>query len=305
MCGIFGYAGKAKKEHYATLHSLVRSLATYSETRGTHSTGFSCRFGNNKIVSDKLTYRGGVFCNLSKPFRDLAKEMPTSFIGHTRYGTGSSPKINNNNHPFYGRHYNMVHNGIVPSHMDIAKKHGLEDSLVSETDSEVILRLFEKTIDSGNTAVSSCEFVLNNIWGNMSVALMPHLAPEIYLFRNENPLWVFTIPHGFFGRPFLMFCSTFAIFEDAWKAVFKKNLKDSGVGSTFLDANKVYTISSSYRMVNSEPENFVVYSIKVQKPFQKYYQYTNWDDDSEGYFVYKKNYSSSVKEFYGELNPKT
>ena len=123
MCGIFGYAGNIHKDNYEPAFKLLKQLGRESEIRGADSTGFSCKFHDaNKIVTDKMPYRASIFDSTSHKFKKLRTKMPEFFIGHTRLGTGSSPIINNNNHPFYGKHYHMIHNGVVPSWKNIQKE---------------------------------------------------------------------------------------------------------------------------------------------------------------------------------------
>ena len=152
MCGILGYAGNIRKDKCALAFKFLQELYSESEIRGQDSTGFSCKFyGIKRVISDKMPYRASTFCMASHKFRKLKRKMPQLFIGHTRFGTGSSPIINNNNHPFHGKYYDMVHNGVVHSWRDIQKKNEL--SMDSETDSEVILRFIEKARRDGEDTV--------------------------------------------------------------------------------------------------------------------------------------------------------
>jgi len=194
MCGIFGYAGNIRgKENSVLAFRLLKEIGKESEIRGQDSTGFSCKFNKtNLIVSDKMPFRASIFNRASHKFMKLRSRMPELFIGHTRLGTGSSPMINNNNHPFYGNMYHMVHNGVIPSWKDIQKKHNLD--MHSETDSEVILRVMEKAKASGKTTLQSVEETFDKVWGNMAVAMLDKKAPYIWLFRNENPINVFHVP---------------------------------------------------------------------------------------------------------------
>jgi glucosamine 6-phosphate synthetase-like amidotransferase/phosphosugar isomerase protein len=150
MCGIFGYTGIIKPEYRKPVYKLLKNLAIASEARGRDSTGFAARYppiedGPPRIVADKIPMRASAYVNASPKFLDLQKNMPSSFIGHTRLGTGSTRHINNNNHPFFGSTYHMVHNGVIPSWKSIAKEYKL--FMQSETDSEVILRLIEKNME--------------------------------------------------------------------------------------------------------------------------------------------------------------
>lgn len=300
MCGIFGYIGEAHTSRQSLLNKFVEHLFHQSETRGTHSTGFSARWPSGHIVADKLPYRGSVFCEMSGKFRLIKNKMPTTFIGHTRYGTGSSPKINNNNHPFTGQNFHMVHNGVIPSWRDIAKREKLSEAMTSETDSEVILRLLEKRqrTETTSTLKKNIEWILNNVWGNMAVALLDVNSPHIWLFRNDNPINIFMVPEGMFGpTSFLFFASTKKIFEDAWKACFNHCIVKAKIQSKFLQSNQLFRLSTEQSIVNGKPKRVLWYNIKVSKPFHKRRQYwstsggistfhagTNVSEEKERYF---------------------
>ena len=141
MCGIFGYVGNIPPSKWSIAHKFISKLAVASQSRGTDATGFAARWPKNKIVVDKSPQRAEYFVNTSFKLKDLSSEMPTSFVGHTRLGTGSTPLINNNNHPFLGDRFCMVHNGIIPSWKDFSEKNNID--MLSETDSEIILRVIE------------------------------------------------------------------------------------------------------------------------------------------------------------------
>lgn len=199
--------------------------------------------------------------------------MPELFIGHTRLGTGSSPVINNNNHPFYGRLFHMVHNGVIPSWRDIQKENQL--SMNSETDSEVILRVIEKHMLSGKNIINSVEETLDNVWGNMAVALLDKNNPIIWLFRNDNPINVFYVPRKVFGEDVYFFASLKDIFDNAWKTVFKNKFSKDDVEYILLKDNKLYSISPVARDINGVGQKFIVYKTSVKSKFDRSKQYIN------------------------------
>lgn len=274
MCGIFGYAGNISKDKYGLAFEFLKELAKESEIRGVDSTGFSCKFRDtNIVVTDKLPFRASIFTNASHKFRKLRRKMPDFFIGHTRLGTGSSPIINNNNHPFISKHYHMIHNGIVPSWKNVQKKHEL--SMKSETDSEVIIRMLEKSREDGDNTRDSVKHVLNKVWGNMAVALLDLDSPYIWLFRNENPIFVFQVPPKVFGDDVFFFASLSTIFNDAWKTIFGNKSDKDNVEPIYLKANKLYSISPVRKLLNNQDwHKFVLYNIDVTSKFDRSKQYT-------------------------------
>lgn len=284
MCGIFGFVGdidvgnEEGKNQATNLLRMIRALFYYSETRGTHASGFSFAT-NDRVMMEKAPMRGGLLAYNSKTLDSLIHHSgPARFIAHTRYGTGSNPKINTNNHPFVGSRFNMVHNGTIQSWYNFAKDNGLQ--LDSETDSEVILRFIERKNEAD--VPSLIEEALIRLWGNMAVALLDKTSPDIWLFRNDNPISVFECPAGIFGPGvFYFFASTVIIFEDAIKNVFKRTelypLKPLGIQNTFLDVNKPYRLTTKPVELNGKPESFIAYNVWVNRP---YYRQTSWTNSS-------------------------
>jgi predicted glutamine amidotransferase len=287
MCGIFGYVGSPTRKTNGTLHKFLYHLAHASEARGTHSTGFAARHDSGLIVADKLPYRGSTFCTMSGKFQSLKRKMPTTFIGHTRYGTGSNPRINNNNHPFFGKDFHMVHNGVIPSWRDIGKKEDVLERMGSETDSEIVLRILESRIEKDKRDKipfkKHVEYILDNVWGNMAIALLDINSPNVWLFRNENPINVFTVPAGMFGGEITFFCSTKDIFKDAWKACFNRGFGKDVSSERFLQANQLFRLSTEATIVQGDKaKKFLWYKISVKKPFYKNKQYYGGSNHSSG-----------------------
>lgn len=284
MCGIFGYVGQVAPEYSEIFHKLLTNLFWFSEERGTHASGFAAVLPNGNVVADKMPVKGSTFTEFSKPFQDLSKELPISFIAHTRYGTCSNPMVNNNNHPFFGQNFHMVHNGTIQAWQTYVKEHALIESMTSETDSEVILRLFEKRRNwgaaNGEPFKISVEWLLDTLWGNMAVALLDlNEKGNIWLFRNDNPLVVVDIPEGVFGPSrIVMFCSTYKIFNGAWEYSYKQPLSEwKAINWTVLLENQLYKLSAVGELSNENiHKHFLIYRINPKRRF--YRQLNTWND---------------------------
>jgi hypothetical protein len=310
MCGIFGFVGRlTDQKKFPLAHKFLSELAIASEARGTDATGFVARWPKNLFLMDKMPIRASHFVHSSYKFQSLAFGMPTTFIGHTRLGTGSSPKINNNNHPFIGDHFYMVHNGIIPSWKDICEKNSV--TMESETDSEVVLRLLESKyrdpeFNPQKEITRPVEWILDNVWGNMAIALLEQRNPNVWLFRNENPIWVWNCPPKVFGDDVWFFSSTKEIFENAWKKTFDHEPEKDGVSGSFLSDNVLYRLST--KGVETGRDNklykFVYYPLAVSNKFRKKKQYYGAGVGGEADWSGRYSTTTKMHDFFTKYDAK-
>jgi len=188
MCGIFGYIGdtlvKTEKTCFDSdlskklLNEIVRLVFVYSVARGKDASGFAAFWNNpHKILTDKLPVPSGKFLSTSSIWQKAANANPTILIGHTRLSTSGKPEFGRNNHPFFAKNWSVVHNGQIKNYKEIASKHDL--SLRTETDSEVIVRLLQKTQSSVRTA----EIIATEATAMAAVDIQSH---SLYLYRNNG-----------------------------------------------------------------------------------------------------------------------
>ena len=193
----------------------------------------------------------------------------------------------------------MVHNGTIQGWQEKAKSEGVTDKFISETDSELIIRLIDKADNADPD--DAIQEVLNGVWGNMAVALLSREKPDIWLYRNENPLGVFTVEKKVFGETIHFFCSTYAIFDAAWTQVFGHSAgKDASF--SILAANKAYLLTNTAQQIRGKACKFIVFDTKVDRPFYKQTNYQNHYDTawSEHYKVTKLDEGS--KDFSMQIN---
>ncbi len=122
--------------------------------------------------------------------------LGTMGIGHTRWATHGLP-TEANAHPHRTEHVAVVHNGIIENY-DTLKKSLQKKGVVftSETDTEVILHLFDASLSKGNSPQEAAAEVLPQLEGAYSIAVLfaqyPHTiigarhGPPLAVGRGEN-----------------------------------------------------------------------------------------------------------------------
>ena len=174
MCGIFGMIGKSN-----VVSSVLTGISGL-EYRGYDSAGIG--FIDGKKI--KVIKQAGEIKNL---ISEVENAPPTSkiCIAHTRWATHGKPnKVNA--HPFVSlnKDFCLVHNGIIENYMEL--KQNLNCKFVSETDSEVVLRLIEKHYngDMLKTLVKVCGMLK----GSYALAVISSLEPDkLYVAKMVSP----------------------------------------------------------------------------------------------------------------------
>ena len=169
MCGIVGYIG----DRNAT--PIILEGLEKLEYRGYDSAGIAV------IQDKKIEIRRG--SGKISQLINLVKDQPiigSPGIGHTRWATHGEPS-KKNAHPHIG--YNgkvvLVHNGIVENYLEIKKE--LQDKgvkFISDTDTETIVHLIEKHLDTGYSFEESVRKTLERIKGAHGIVAISTNDPE-------------------------------------------------------------------------------------------------------------------------------
>jgi glucosamine--fructose-6-phosphate aminotransferase (isomerizing) len=183
MCGIVGYIGCKN-----TSEILVDGLREL-EYRGYDSAGIAI-LDNDKIDVYKAV---GKIKNLDEKIDHnqctLTADNLCIGIGHTRWATHGKP-TELNAHPHLGEYSYVVHNGIIENYKEL-KDELIEagHKFVSQTDTEVIVHLFEYYFNQNNNAEESFNATIKRLDGAYSILLITKSEPnKIFFMKHGSPL---------------------------------------------------------------------------------------------------------------------
>ena len=176
MCGIVGYIGSKK-----TKNILLEGLSEL-EYRGYDSAGIAVLQHDHFEVYKAV----GKLVNLQEK---AAAFDPTGFavgIGHTRWATHGKP-TEINAHPHLGESSYVVHNGIIENYA-VLKRALQEDGVnfLSQTDTEVIVHLFEKELRTATSAFDAFEKTIAQLHGSFATLLVTKSEDETIFFAKQG-----------------------------------------------------------------------------------------------------------------------
>lgn len=181
MCGIVGYIGNKEKKE--VMLSGLREL----EYRGYDSAGISV-LSSDVLSTFKTT---GKLINLENKCKDFKSSGFGVAIGHTRWAThGKATEINA--HPHFGETSSVVHNGIIENFLEIKTKLESEGKIfLSQTDTEVIVHLFEENLNIYPNHLEAFKNTINSLIGSYAILLITKSAPDkIFYAKSGSPLLV-------------------------------------------------------------------------------------------------------------------
>ncbi len=179
MCGIVGYIGKHNCKEI-----LLDGLKEL-EYRGYDSAGIAI------LQSDDFAYfkAVGKLKNLVEKTADFTPEGLSAGIGHTRWATHGKP-TEINAHPHLGEHSYVVHNGIIENYQELKQQLGARGvTFLSQTDTEVIVHLFESFKKEGLGDFDAFGKTIENLEGAYAVLLVTKSSPEtIFFAKHGSPM---------------------------------------------------------------------------------------------------------------------
>ena len=179
MCGIVGYIGKKEKKN------IILNGLKELEYRGYDSAGMAI------IINNEMSYYKAVgkLENLTSKMKECQYLGNGVAIGHTRWATHGKP-TEINAHPHLGEYSFVIHNGIIENYKEL--KDELEASgvkFLSQTDTEVIVHLFEEYSKSAKTPFEAYKKTISRLKGAYATLLVTKAAPdEIFFAKNAAPL---------------------------------------------------------------------------------------------------------------------
>jgi len=177
MCGIFGYKGVKNNAGHIVIEGLRRL-----DYRGYDSWGIGFVSKNSLIIKKEVGKIGDISNSQYLPNSHTA-------IAHTRWATtGAVTRINAHPHISTNKTFLLAQNGIVENYQEL--KAGLEKkaySFISETDTEVIVRLIEDALKTQKNYIKAIRFIYSKLIGRNTIILLRKNG-EIYAARNGSPL---------------------------------------------------------------------------------------------------------------------
>ena len=179
MCGIVGYIGKKEKKN------IILNGLKELEYRGYDSAGMAIIMGNEMSYYKAV----GKLENLTSKMKECQYLGNGVAIGHTRWATHGKP-TEINAHPHLGEYSFVIHNGIIENYKEL--KDELEASgvkFLSQTDTEVIVHLFEEYSKSAKTPFEAYKKTISRLKGAYATLLVSKSSPdEIFFAKNAAPL---------------------------------------------------------------------------------------------------------------------
>ncbi len=176
MCGIVGYIGSKK-----TKEILLEGLAEL-EYRGYDSAGIAVLQHDDFTVYKAV----GKLINLQEKVHDFE---PTGFavgIGHTRWATHGKP-TELNAHPHLGESSYVVHNGIIENYAELKRELQSEGvHFLSQTDTEVIVWLFEKELRGSASAFEAFSKTISQLQGAFAILLVTKSEEDTIFFAKQG-----------------------------------------------------------------------------------------------------------------------
>lgn len=181
MCGIVGYIGKN------SVKDILLDGLSELEYRGYDSAGIAVLQNSNFSIYKAV----GKLENLKNKTKEFHPKGFSIGIGHTRWATHGKP-TELNAHPHIGENSYVVHNGIIENYQELKQRLSAEGvHFLSQTDTEVIVHLFESHLKRLQSPLEAFRAMLNELHGAYAILLITKSAPDtIFFAKNGSPMLI-------------------------------------------------------------------------------------------------------------------
>ena len=179
MCGIVGYIGDKEKKN------VILSGLKELEYRGYDSAGMAVLQAQNLSYYKEI----GKLGNLATKMSDLEFSGIGAAIGHSRWATHGKP-TQINAYPHLGEYSCVIHNGIIENYKELKDELTQKGvNFISQTDTEVIVHLFEEYNKTAKTPFEAYEKTISRLRGAFATLLITKVAPDVVFFaKNAAPM---------------------------------------------------------------------------------------------------------------------
>ncbi|MEE4115540.1 MAG: glutamine--fructose-6-phosphate transaminase (isomerizing) [Marinilabiliaceae bacterium] len=256
MCGIVGYTGS--RECRALLLDSLKRL----EYRGYDSAGLALQNGSINIIKTE----GKV--------DDLKARTPLDFkgktgIAHTRWATHGEPS-ERNSHPHLSASGDlvMVHNGIIENSEELKKVFPeINDKLVSDTDSEVLLNVIDRFYQlNGHSMLDALLDSFRVCEGSYALVLLSARSPgELVVCKKGSPVVIGESEDGVYVAS-----DIYAISEHTSRFYFPEDgdivfLDEKGLKAAYHHDGSERKLEEKHFEIETEDNELLAYSHFMEK----------------------------------------
>jgi len=177
MCGIVGYIGN--RDAVSVILDGLKRL----EYRGYDSAGLAVLNGNGVELRRSVGKIEALEAHVqTEPLRG------TVGLGHTRWATHGRPSaVNAHPHADCSGSLVVVHNGILENYLDLKEQLVREGhDFRSETDTEVIAHLIERSLAKGLTLLETIQTALGELRGAWAIGVLSEDAPDQLIAAKQG-----------------------------------------------------------------------------------------------------------------------
>lgn len=230
MCGIFGLVVDRRTGlDPSAAASYVRRLYRVAESRGKEASGLLLHIeGASGLDVHKAAVRGRHLIGAEESGRILARASDAIavgsrvvILGHTRMVTNGDPDDNGNNQPVLGERIGALHNGIITNEPLLWERNP-ELTRIHEVDTEVAVRLMERSLAGGHSLATAFTATARRIAGANTLAVIDGRTGDLEIGTANGSLYWATVEVSPAGSA-LLFASEAPILRRAMRSLTRRS----------------------------------------------------------------------------------